>query len=160
MNRIAPAQETDSQDVFYDEDVSSENTFLIFFVNDDCWAIRTSFVQEIMYAAKIHPLPFVPSYIEGVVNCRGFPYTVVNTLKMANSSKPGDGASIDGGTVLVFKRDDDNFAIHISNIELFFEPEEQDIKLDGIRYKGELIKFFDVDIVEERLRRDLSEKDD
>ena len=36
-----------------------------------------------MYGVKIHGIPFTPDYIEGVLNCRGIPFTVVNLLKMA-----------------------------------------------------------------------------
>ncbi len=131
-------------------------TYLIFSVRDKFYAIKTVFVQEIMHSAKIYPLPFVPEYIEGIVNCRGLPYTVVNTQLLA-----GEGESvISGETVLVFKREDDNFAIHISNIEMFFEPEETDIRQDGIRYKSSIIPFFDVDYIEERLMEDLQEKEE
>ena len=67
---------------------------------------------------------------------------------------------IKGGTVLVFKRKDDNFAIHISNIEMFFEPEEQDIRANGIRYKMNIIPFFDADFIENRMKQDLREDED
>lgn len=136
---------------------SDENqTYLIFSVGETLFAIKTLLVKEIMHSAKIHPLPFVPEYIEGVVNCHGTPFTVVNTLKMAGNEE----CEIKGGTVLVFKRKDDNFAIHISNIEMFFEPEEQDIRVDGIRYKTEIIPFFDAESIEDRMKEDLREKED
>ena len=57
------------------------------------------------------------------------------------------------------KREDDQLALHISNIELFFEPDEHDIKADGIRYKLNLIPYFDADDVENTLRKDLREKE-
>ncbi len=129
----------------------SASGFLVFSVKKALYAIKTSSVKEIMHSAKIHPLPFVPDYIEGIVNCRGVPYTVVNYAKMIN-----DGENeIEGRTVLVFKREDDQFALHISNIEMFFEPEENDVRADGIRYKMNLIPFFDADGVEKRLLEDL-----
>ncbi|WP_191018053.1 chemotaxis protein CheW [Treponema zioleckii] len=138
-------------------EVPEENlTYLIFSVGETFFAIKTLLVKEIMHSAKIHPLPFVPEYIEGVVNCHGTPFTVVNTLKMAGEEK----SEIKGGTVLVFKRKDDNFGIHISNIEMFFEPEEQDIRVDGIRYKTKIIPFFDSESIEERMKEDLTEKED
>jgi len=43
-------------------------SYLIFSVQKTLYSIKTSNVQEIMHSAKIHPLPFVPEYIEGVVN--------------------------------------------------------------------------------------------
>ena len=142
-------------------EVSSEQeTFLIFSVRNRRWSIKTTLVQEIMHSAKIHLLPFVPSYIEGVVNCRGLPYTVINILKMEEEPTAEDSLEIEGQTVLVFKRDDDHFALHISNIELFFEPEEEDVKADGIKYKNEIIRFFDADKIEDTLLNDLSSDED
>lgn len=134
---------------------SSGVSFLVFSIKKRRFALSTSFVKEIMHSAKIHPLPFVPDYIEGVVNCRGTPYTVVNSA-LLNGEEDWE---IAGDTVLVFNRDDDQLALHISNIELFFEPEENDIRADGIRYKLNLIPYFDANHIEEVLRKDLREKE-
>ena len=150
-----PAENNAEIDELYKK-MDDNSTYLIFSVGKKLYAIKTMFIQEIMHSAKIYPLPFVPEYIEGIVNCRGLPFTVVNTIKMADIKDE----EISGGTVLVFKREDDNFGIHISNIEMFFEPEEQDIKAEGIRYKMNLIPFFDVDSIEERLLEDLQEKEE
>lgn len=149
-----PANESEINELY---EVQDENlTYLIFSVGRNFFAIKTLFIKEIMHSAKIHPLPFVPEYIEGVVNCHGTPFTVVNSLKMAGEEK----CEIKGGTILVFKRKDDNFAIHISNIEMFFEPEENDIRAEGIRYKMNIIPFFDADLIETRMKEDLKEEDD
>lgn len=130
-------------------------SYLIFSVHKTLYSIKTSNVQEIMHSAKIHPLPFVPEYIEGVVNCRGVPYSVVNLLKLENV----EDSDMTNMPVLVFKREDDQFALHISSIELFFEPEKEDILTDGIKYKQKLIPFFDADSIEATLRRDLREEE-
>lgn len=130
-------------------------SYLIFSIKNTKWALPSSSVQEIVHAAKIHPLPFVPEYVEGVVNCRGLPYTVVNTVAMEGE----DNATISGTMVLVLKRDDDQLAIHISDIDLFFEPEEEDLRADGVRYKKQIIPLFDADAVEEQLVKDLTEEE-
>ncbi len=135
---------------------SVNDSYLIFSVKKKRYALNTTKVQEIMSSAKIHPLPFVPRYIEGVVNCRGLPYTVVNTLIMNGE----EDCDIDGSKVLVFKRSDDQFALHISNIEVFFEPEEEDVLSNGVKYKAALVPFFDADSVEERLCIDLDVEED
>ncbi len=136
-------------------EVANENNYLIFSVQNTLYSIKTSNVQEIMHSAKIHPLPFVPDYIEGVVNCRGVAYSVVNILKLENV----EDSDMTNMPVLVFRRDDDQFALHISSIELFFEPEKEDILPDGIKYKTKLIPFFDVDSIETTLLRDLREEE-
>ncbi len=157
INDILDATDAEEIEIEGSFAASEDNlTYLIFSVGKKFFAIKTVYIQEIMHSAKIHPLPFVPDYIEGVVNCHGTPFTVVNTLKMLGEKD----TEITGGTVLVFKRKDDNFAIHISNIEMFFEPEEQDIRLEGIRYKMNLIPFFDTDSIEVTMRNDLLEKEE
>ena len=121
------------------ESADKNMTYLIFSVGKKFFSIQTLLVKEILHSAKIHPLPFVPDYIEGVVNCHGTPFTVVNPLKILDSEEK----EIEGGTVLLFKREDDNFAIHISNIEVFFEVEEQDILDEGIRFLHAAIRLTD-----------------
>ena len=49
--------------------------------------------------------------------------------------------------------------LHISGIELFFEPEEEDISAEGIRYKTRIIPYFDIDMIESRLCQDLREEE-
>ena len=119
----------------------TNDSYLIFTIHKRLYAIKNTNVQEIMHSAKIHPLPFVPDYIEGMVNCRGVPSTVVNLLKL---EKEAD-CNIPQMTVLVFRREDDQFAIHITGIELFFEPEDEDISAEGVKYKSRIIPFFDID---------------
>ena len=134
-----------------DEEINE--SYLIFSVQKRLYSIETSNVQEIMHSAKIHALPFVPEYIEGVVNCRGVPYTVVNILKMEDN----EDSDLTNRPVLVLRREDDQFALLISSIELFFEPEKEDILSEGIKYKSKIIPFFDVDSIEQALCRDLRE---
>lgn len=133
----------------------TNESYLIFTIHKSLFAIKNTNVQEIMHSAKIHPLPFVPDYIEGMVNCRGVPYTVVNFLKLNHE----ENCEISEPAVLVFRRKDDQFALHISGIELFFEPEEEDILLDGIKYKTRIIPYFDVDSIETALCQDLMEEE-
>lgn len=133
----------------------TNESYLIFTIHKRLYAIKNTNVQEIMHSAKIHPLPFVPDYIEGMVNCRGLPYTVVNLLKIEKE----ENCEITEPTVLVFRRDDDQFALHISGIELFFEPEAEDITAEGIKYKSRIIPFFDIDAIENTLCQDLREEE-
>lgn len=134
---------------------ASDGSYLVFTIHGHRFAYKSSLVQEIMYDAKIHPLPFVPDYIEGVLNCRGNPYTVVNTLKMEGEPNP----EIEEKIFLLFKREDDQFCIHISNIDVFFEPEEEEILEDSVKYKQEEIPLFDSDRVEQTLCKDLNKEE-
>lgn len=129
----------------------NQSSYLVFSIKDHRYAFKSSLIQEIVYGSKIHVIPFAPDYIEGVLNCRGNPYSVINVLKMNNE----ENSEIKEKVFLLFKRDDDNFCIHISNIEVFFEPEEEDIQEDKVKYKFKFIPLFDPDAIEERLCEDL-----
>lgn len=132
--------------------VLTEESFLIFSINNYRYALRGSLIKQIVHAQKVRRLPFVPDYIEGILNVHGNPYTAVNVLVMDEEPFP----EIDGLTFIVLKRDDDQFCIHVSNIELFFEPEKEDIFEDRVKYRQEFIYFFDADRIEEKMRKDLS----
>ena len=127
-------------------------SYLIFSIKGKRYALKSSLVQEIMYGVKVHKLPFVPDFVEGVLNCRGNPYTVVNTIKLEDENAENNADSeIEGKVFLLFKRDDDHFCIHISNIEVFFEPEPNDILEDSIKYKLKYIPLFDADKIESEM---------
>ena len=70
-----------------------------------------------------------------------------------------DNSEISQKIFLLFKRDDDQFCIHLSNIDVFFEVEEDDVLEDGVKYKQQLIPLFNSDSVEERLCKDLGKDD-
>ena len=133
----------------------NDSSYLIFSIHSNRYALKSTMIQEIMYDMRIHVIPFTPNYIEGVLNCRGVPYTVINVLKLDN----GEEKEIAEKVFLLFKRDDDQFCIHISNIEVFFEPEEDDIFEDKIKYKLKYIPLFDVDRLEEAMCRDLGKEE-
>ena len=133
----------------------NDSSYLIFSIHSKRYALKSTMIQEIMYDMRIHVIPFTPNYIEGVLNCRGVPYTVINVLKLDNAEE----SEIAEKVFLLFKRDDDQFCIHISNIEVFFEPEEDDIFEDKIKYKLKYIPLFDVDRLEEAMCRDLGKEE-
>ena len=132
----------------------NDSSYLIFSIHSHRYALKSNLIQEIMYDMRIHVIPFTPDYIEGVLNCRGIPYTVINVLKLDRVEKK----DINEKVFLLFKRDDDQFCIHISNIEVFFEPEEDDIFEDKIKYKLKYIPLFDVDRIEDAMLRDLGKE--
>ena len=127
-------------------------TYLIFSVHSHRYALPSPLIQEIMQDVTVHFLPFVPSYIEGIINCHGKPYTVINHLAMFDIE---DDTEISEQTFLVLKRSDDQFCLHVSNIDLFYEPEEDDVLENSIMYKNKEIEIFNADKIEETLRKDL-----
>lgn len=147
MEEIDAKTEKEIKELYEGNDTS----YLIFSIKEHRYAFKSSLIQEIVYGSKIHVIPFAPDYIEGVLNCRGNPFTVINVLKMDKE----ENSEINEKVFLLFKRDDDNFCIHISNIEVFFEPEEEDILADKVKYKFKFIPVFDPDRIEEQLCEDL-----
>ncbi|MBQ5400027.1 MAG: chemotaxis protein CheW [Treponema sp.] len=147
---LSKAKEKDAQNV----DVNS-SSYLVFTIDRHRYAFKSTQIQEIMYGAKIHHIPFVPPYIEGVLNCRGNPYTVINSLKLDNEPE----SDIPENVFLLFRRDDDHFCVHISNIEVFFEPEIEDVFEDRVKYKQKMVPLFDADRLETAMLRDLSGED-
>ncbi len=131
--------------------MADAETYLIFTIHQHRFSIKTTNVLQIMHSTKIHYLPFVPDYIEGVINVHGTPFTVVNMLKLDGE----EDSEIAESTFLVLNRDDDSFCVHISKIEVFFEPEEEDIQKDKIRYKHSFVPLFDADRIEDALCKDL-----
>ena len=96
-------------------------TWLIFSVERKKYAVKSGDVLEIIRDVAVYRLPFMPDYIEGVLNRRGDPYTVINPRSLIGDS---DTTPPDTPLFLIFKRDDDQLSIHISDILFFAEMEE------------------------------------
>ncbi|MCR4733821.1 MAG: chemotaxis protein CheW [Treponema sp.] len=135
-------------------------SFLIFSVNSRVYAINIDLVQEIAQNAKVHPLPFVPYYIEGVINNNGTAYVAVNPIILFPNEKANEEQVISNPNYLIFNRNDDQFCMHISSIEIFYEVLIEDLEdvVDGdyVIYKNRRIKIFNPDNIENRLLKDLN----
>jgi len=99
-------------------------TWLIFSICEKKYAIKSSSVKEIIRDIPIYKLPFVPQYIEGVINRRGDPFTVINPLPIIDSSNT---SKLEEPLFLVLNIPDDQLSIHISDILFFKDIEDTDI---------------------------------
>ncbi|MBO5607591.1 MAG: chemotaxis protein CheW [Treponema sp.] len=155
MKGAESIQQNENQTVDISKDTIS---FLIFSVNNHRLGIEISLVQEIVRDTKVHFLPFVPSYIEGLINYSGKPYTVVNPVVLEKNPH-GPLIEISSPTFLLFKREDDHFCLHISMVEIFYEVQKEDLEdedwEDEIEYRGEKIPLIKPDEIEELLKHDL-----
>ena len=61
----------DDFDLYEDDDVNIEDTYLTFSIDSEEYAVCVSYVTEIVRLQKIIEVPDVPSYIKGVINLRG-----------------------------------------------------------------------------------------
>ncbi len=111
------------------EEQEAETTttiWLIFSIMQKKYAMRSADVLEIVRDVAVYKLPFMPAYIEGVINRRGDPFTVINPLSVFGGSetKPPEEPLF-----LILKRDDDQLSVHISDILQFTEMAESDLNL-------------------------------
>lgn len=138
-------------------------TWLIFSIAKKKYAVRSGDVLEIIRDVSVYKLPFMPSYIEGVLNRRGDPYAVINPQVLINED---DETPPQEPLFLILKRDDDQISIHISDILLFAELEEGNLNqipekndeeffLGTISYGGEEIPVLNTNAFEILIRKDL-----
>lgn len=138
-------------------------TWLIFAIGTKKYAVRSNDVLEIIRDLSVYKLPFMPDYIEGVINRRGDPFTVINPRALIEEN---DKTPPDVPLFLIFKRDDDQLSIHISDILFFAETEEESMKLipgnneEGfflgtLGYKDEEIPVLNPNAFEILIRKDL-----
>mgnify|MGYP002624103953 FL=1 len=138
-------------------------TWLIFSIVGKKYAVRSSDVLEIIRDVAVYKLPFMPSYIEGVLNRRGDPFTVINPRVLISED---DTTPPEEPLFLIFKRDDDQISLHISDILFFTEMEDGDMNLipgnneEGyflgtLGYSGEEIPALNPNAFELLIRKDL-----
>ena len=138
-------------------------TWLIFSIADKKYAVRSSDVLEIIRDASVYKLPFMPPYIEGVMNRRGDPFTVINPQQLIGED---DVTPPKEPLFLILKRDDDQLSIHISDILFFTDMAENELNLipgnseEGfflgtLGYNGEEIPAMNTNAFESLIRKDL-----
>ena len=138
-------------------------TWLVFAIGQKKYAVRSNDVLEIIRDLSVYKLPFMPDYIEGVINRRGDPFTVINPRALIEEK---DNTPPDVPLFMIFKRDDDQLSIHISDILFFAETEEESMKLipgkneEGfflgtLGYKEEEIPVLNPNAFEILIRKDL-----
>lgn len=138
-------------------------TWLIFSMNGTKYAILSSNVEEIIRDVEIYKLPFLPAYIEGVINRRGDPFTVINPLLVLDTN---EDTKQETPLFIVLKRTDDSVCLHISDILFFHETAESDLHIipgdtensffvGTVEYQKEEIPVLNSDAFELLLRKDL-----
>ncbi|MDD6485611.1 MAG: chemotaxis protein CheW [Spirochaetales bacterium] len=101
-------------------------TWLVFLIANKKYAVRSGDVLEIIRDVSVYKLPFMPSYIEGVLNRRGDPFTVVNPRSLIGDTET---TPPEEPLFMILKQVDDQLSLHISDILFFTEMEEGDLNL-------------------------------
>lgn len=145
------------------EEEKAMTTWLIFLISDKKYAVRSSDVVEIISDLSVYKLPFMPEYIEGLLNRRGEPFTVVNPNPIFEQNP--NAAPPEKELYMIFKRDDDQLSLHISDILLFTKIEDSNLKLipdateesfflGTVDYDGEEIPVLNPNAFEVLIRKD------
>lgn len=116
-----------------DKEKSSTNKkldWLIFSVNTKLFALPSSKVKEILRDSQVFTVPFVPSYISGILNRYGDPYCVVDPAVLI-------GDSAQNTSLFIVVNDATHTCIRITDVKEFFAAPESDIR-----------KFTDLEISE------------
>ncbi|PIQ27155.1 chemotaxis protein CheW [bacterium (Candidatus Blackallbacteria) CG17_big_fil_post_rev_8_21_14_2_50_48_46] len=74
----------DEFDLYEDDDINIDDTYLTFSIDLEEYAICVSYVTEIVRMQKIIEMPDVPAYIKGVINLRGKIVPVMDIRKRFN----------------------------------------------------------------------------
>lgn len=97
-----------------------ENTYLLFSINLKNYAVPSNLVKELLRDVEVFPLPFVPSYIDGVLNRYGDPYVVLDPAILFGDKKQNNSL------FLVFN-DENKLSIRISDVFDFYTIQVSEI---------------------------------
>ena len=122
IEQIAREQETKTEVI----EEKKMTTWLIFSICKKKYAVRSGDVLEIIREVSVYKLPFMPAYIEGVLNRRGDPFTVINPCALIGEENT---AAPEEPLFLILKRNDDQLSIHISDILFFTDIEEGNLNI-------------------------------
>ncbi len=118
--------------------VENKSTWLIFTIGNDAdsknlYAIPAENVREILRDATVFPLPFVPSYINGVLNRYGDPYVVIDSAVM-------EGKEAQQSFLFIVLNDESHTCLRITDVKEFFTASDKDVVHFS---EAELSDFYD-----------------
>lgn len=95
--------------------------FLLFKMKDDVYAMESTLSREILRDLPVYSLPFVPPYVNGVLNRHGEPYTVIDPLLLLGKD------SQDENLFIVCQIPDEQLCLRVSDVIEFCEIEQKKI---------------------------------
>lgn len=105
--------------------IEKKSTWLIFTIGNDTdgknlYAIPAESVKEILRDATVFPLPFVPPYVNGVLNRYGDPYVVIDSAVL-------EGKEAQKSFLFIVLNDESHTCLRITDVKDFFSAAEKDI---------------------------------
>ena len=108
-----------------EQKIEKKATWLIFTIGEqtdgkNLYAIPAESVKEILRDATIFPLPFLPPYINGVLNRYGDPYVVVDSAVL-------EGKEAQKSFLFIVINDESHTCLRITDVKDFFTATEKDV---------------------------------
>lgn len=129
---------SDFQEKSESQQIEKKTTWLIFTIGNqtdgtNLYAIPSGDVKEILRDAAIFPLPFVPPYINGVLNRYGDPYVVIDSAVM-------EGKDPQKSFLFIVLNDESHTCLRVTDVKDFFSATENEI----VRFsEAELSDFYE-----------------
>ncbi len=104
---------------------SKKAIWLIFTIGNQAdgknlYAIPADSVKEILRDATVFPLPFVPPYVNGVLNRYGDPYVVIDSAVL-------EGKEAQDSFLFIVLNDESHTCLRITDVKDFFTASEKDV---------------------------------
>jgi len=138
------------------EEVKKLN-WLVFTINEVFYALPTVFVKEILRDSEVFPIPFVPAFINGVLNRYGDPYAVVDPALLLGKKKQET-------SLFIVINDESRTCLRITDVIEFHSTSESDVRkfteaeqyLDGaIEYNGNEVFIVNTQAILEKVLNEL-----
>lgn len=105
--------------------VEKKAVWLIFTIGNqtdgkNLYAIPADSVKEILRDATVFPLPFVPPYVNGVLNRYGDPYVVIDSAVL-------EGKEAQDSFLFIVLNDESHTCLRITDVKDFFTATEKDV---------------------------------
>jgi purine-binding chemotaxis protein CheW len=101
---------------------------ILFQLNDNLVAIEIVYLVEILESVAISPLPFVPSYVEGLVNVNGDIMPQVDLSKLLFTSQDTVVESVKSKTLLIVDINDVPIALKIDQVKESYSVAKKDLE--------------------------------
>ncbi|MGN0729008.1 chemotaxis protein CheW [Treponema sp.] len=142
-------------------DVPKEKYILFEVLPGITYALLSADCAEILKSCAVYPLPFVPPYVEGIVNRRGSPYTVINAGKLLC---PSSACDEEQKNVLLVTAGEGQIALDIHKIADYaeipadcFKPDESEsLRRGTITVDESAVAVLDIQALESMLEKDLA----
>ena len=115
--------------LFMSDESEVSKTWLVFLAGEKKYALLASDVREILRDVPVFPLPFVPEYINGILNRYGEPYAVIDPL-------PVLGEKSQESKLFIVLHDESHMCLKISEVLEFYTTQESDLKFFSASESG------------------------